>query len=64
MGSAFVVTTASGFEGEARREILRLLPSSNVRKLFFKGNLHVECGLPKSLTECVCAIAYLRVLID
>ena len=46
MGSAFVVTTASGFEGEARREILKLLPSSEVRKLFFKGNLHVECGLP------------------
>jgi len=45
MGSAFVVTTSSGFEGEARREILKLLPSSEVRKLFFKGNLYVECGL-------------------
>jgi 23S rRNA (cytidine2498-2'-O)-methyltransferase len=47
MGSAFVVTTSSGFEGEARREILRLLPSSEVRKLFFKGNLYMECDLPE-----------------
>ena len=47
MGSAFVVTTSSGFEGEARREILKLLPSSEVRKLFFKGNLYMECGLPE-----------------
>jgi len=47
MGSAFVVTTSSGFEGEARREILKLLPSSDVRKLFFKGNLYVECSLPQ-----------------
>ena len=47
MGSAFVVTTSSGFEGEARREILKLLPSSKVRKLFFKGNLYMECSLPE-----------------
>jgi 23S rRNA (cytidine2498-2'-O)-methyltransferase len=47
MGSAFVVTTSSGFEGKGRREILKLLPSSKVRKLFFKGNLYVECGLPE-----------------
>ncbi len=47
MGSAFVVTTSSGFEGNGRREILKLLPSSKVRKLFFKGNLYVECGLPE-----------------
>jgi len=47
MGSAFVVTTSSGFEGSGRREILKLLPSSKVRKLFFKGNLYVECGLPE-----------------
>jgi len=47
MGSAFVVTTAAGFEGEARREILKLLPTSEVRKLFFKGNLHVACDLPE-----------------
>ncbi|HUS77959.1 MAG TPA: THUMP domain-containing protein [Patescibacteria group bacterium] len=47
MGSAFVVTTSSGFEGEARREILKLLPSSDVRKLFFKGNLYVESNLPE-----------------
>ena len=47
MGSAFVVTTSSGFEGEGRREILKLLPSSEVRKLFFKGNLYMECSLPE-----------------
>ena len=47
MGSAFVVTTSSGFEGNGRREILKLLPSSRVRKLFFKGNLYVECSLPE-----------------
>lgn len=47
MGSAFVVTTSSGFEGKGRREILKLLPSSKVRKLFFKGNLYVECSLPE-----------------
>ncbi|MBA7603016.1 Ribosomal RNA large subunit methyltransferase M [subsurface metagenome] len=47
MGSAFVVTTSSGFEGNGRREILKLLPSSKVRKLFFKGNLYMECGLPE-----------------
>ena len=47
MGSAFVVTTSSGFEGEGRREILKLLPSSKVRKLFFKGNLYMECSLPE-----------------
>ena len=47
MGSAFVVTTSSGFEGNGRREILKLLPSSKVRKLFFKGNLYVECSLPE-----------------
>lgn len=47
MGSAFVVTTSSGFEGKGRREILKLLPSSKVRKLFFKGNLYVDCSLPE-----------------
>jgi 23S rRNA (cytidine2498-2'-O)-methyltransferase len=47
MGSAFVVTTSSGFEGKGRREILKLLPSSKVRKLFFKGNLYVDCILPE-----------------
>ena len=47
MGSAFVVTTSSGFEGNGRREILKLLPSSKVRKLFFKGNLYVDCSLPE-----------------
>ncbi len=47
MGSAFVVTTSSGFEGEGKREILKLMPSSKVRKLFFKGNLYVECSLPE-----------------
>ena len=47
MGSAFVVTTSSGFEGNGRREILKLLPSSKVRKLFFKGNLYMECSLPE-----------------
>ena len=40
--SAFVVTTASGFEGEGRREILGLISTLRVRKMFFKGTLLVE----------------------
>lgn len=42
MSSAFVVTTSSGYEGEGRREIRKILSPAKVRKLFFKGNLYVE----------------------
>ena len=40
--SAFIISTSSGFEGEARREIIRILNPVTVSKLFFKGNLYVE----------------------
>ena len=39
----FVVTTSSGFEVEARKEIEKLISGANVRNLFFKGNLLVGC---------------------
>jgi len=40
--SAFIISTSSGFEGEARREIIRILNPVKASKLFFKGNLYVE----------------------
>ena len=42
--SAFIISTSSGFEGEARREIIRTLAPVKASKLFFKGNLYVECS--------------------
>ena len=41
--STFIISTSSGFEGEARREVIRLLDPVKASKLFFKGNLYVEC---------------------
>ena len=60
--SAFIISTSSGFEGEARREIIKLLNTVKAEKLFLKGNLYVECNqgedevietLRTSDTECI-----------
>ena len=41
--SAFVVTCASGLEGEARQELRRALPGARAENLFLKGNLLLCC---------------------
>jgi 23S rRNA (cytidine2498-2'-O)-methyltransferase len=51
----FIVTTSSGFEPEAKREIERIIAGAKVRPLFLKGNL-----LVKSSEEEQAAIAELR----
>ena len=60
--SAFIISTSSGFEGEARREIIKLLNPVKADKLFFKGNLYMESNqseeevietLRTSDTECI-----------
>ena len=38
-----LVTVSAGFEIEAKKEIQRLIPTSKIHSLFFKGNLLVEC---------------------
>ena len=40
--SAFIISTSSGFEGEARREVIKILNPVKAEKLFFKGNLYME----------------------
>jgi len=40
--STFIITTSSGFEFEAGKEIERIMPQAKVRSMFFKGNLLVE----------------------
>ncbi len=46
-GSSFIVTTASGFEAEARRELAEITPTLEARSMFFKGTLYVESDLDK-----------------
>lgn len=46
-GTVLVVTTAAGLEGEARRELGKLLPGARGRPLVLKGNLLVESDLPE-----------------
>ena len=43
--TALLVTTSAGLEGEARREVRRLLPGAEARSLFLKGNLLVLSDL-------------------
>ena len=41
--SMYLATSSAGFEIEARKEILRLVPDAEVHSLFFKGNLLIKC---------------------
>jgi tRNA(Ser,Leu) C12 N-acetylase TAN1 len=45
--TALVVTTAAGLEGEARRELGRLMPVAEAHPLVLKGNLLVLTDLPE-----------------
>ncbi len=49
----YLVTVSSGFETEAKKEIKRLIPNANVRSLFFKGNLLVECSSQTDLSAAL-----------
>jgi len=39
----YLATCSAGFEIEAKKEILRLVPNAEVHSLFFKGNLLIKC---------------------
>jgi len=39
----YLATSSAGFEIEAKKEILRLVPNAEVHSLFFKGNLLIKC---------------------
>ena len=41
--SMYLATSSAGFEIEAKKEILRLVPNAEVHSLFFKGNLLIKC---------------------
>jgi len=45
--TALVVTTPAGLEGEARRELRKLLPGAEARSLLVKGNVLVLSDLPE-----------------
>jgi len=49
----YLVTVSAGFESEAGREIKELIPNVNIRSLFFKGNLLVECPQSVDLSATV-----------
>jgi len=51
--SDFVVTTAPGFEGEARRELRRLLPGAEVSNLPLRGNVQLRSPLTRDETLAV-----------
>ncbi|MEM2889570.1 MAG: THUMP domain-containing protein [Candidatus Bathyarchaeia archaeon] len=48
METKFIITVPSGFEKEAKKEVLSLIPNSKVQSMFFKGNLFVETTLSES----------------
>jgi tRNA(Ser,Leu) C12 N-acetylase TAN1 len=48
--STFVVTTAPGFEGEARRELRRVLPGAEATNLPMKGNVKLLSPLGRQAT--------------
>ncbi len=45
--TTLLVTTAAGLEGEARRELCRVLPGAHGRPLLMKGNIVVATELPE-----------------
>jgi len=45
--SRFVVTTSPGFEGDARRELKKLLPGAEASGLLMKGNVLLTSPLPR-----------------
>ena len=47
-GTALVVTTPAGLEGDARRELCKLLPGAFARSLFLKGNLLLLSDIPEA----------------
>jgi len=53
MGNMFVITVPSGFENEAKKEVVSLIPDSKVQSTFFKGNLLVEtvCAEPEVISK-------------
>jgi len=53
--TTLLVTTTAGLEGEARRELCRLLPEARGRPLLMKGNILIAAELPER--EAVARIA-------
>jgi len=48
--SDFVVTTAPGYEGEARRELCKAVPGAEARKLPLGGNVRLQSPLSRGAT--------------
>ena len=58
--SEFIVTTAPGFEGEARRELRRLVPDAEAVNLPMRGNVHLVSPLPRDETLALLRDAHTR----
>lgn len=55
--ATFVITTPAGLEGEARRELARVLPAAQCTPLMVKGNILVSCALDEEQASARIAAA-------
>ena len=60
--SDFVVTTAPGFEGDARRELRRLLPGAEAANLPMRGNVRLSSPLGREETLAILRDAETRTI--